>query len=100
MDPILSQTNPVCNILLYFNIVFIIIIIIDRYSSVSIATRKGLDDPEIESRWGAIFSATVQTGTGAHPASYTVGNWSFPVIKRPGRGVDHPPHLAPRLKKE
>ena len=21
-------------------------------------------------------------------------------VKRPGRGVDHPPHLAPRLKKE
>ena len=25
---------------------------------------------------------------------------SFPVIMRPGRGVNHPPHLAPRLKKE
>jgi hypothetical protein len=25
---------------------------------------------------------------------------SFPGAKRPGRGVDHPPHLAPRLKKE
>ena len=24
----------------------------------------------------------------------------FPGIKRPERGVDHPPHLAPRLKKE
>jgi len=23
-----------------------------------------------------------------------------PGVKRPGRGVDHPPHLAPRLKKE
>jgi len=21
-------------------------------------------------------------------------------VKRPGRGVEHPPHLAPRLKKE
>jgi hypothetical protein len=29
------------------------------------------------------------------------GYWvSFPGIKRPGRGADHPPHLAPRLKKE
>jgi len=30
-------------------------------------------------------------------------NWyrvSFQGVKRPGRGVDHPPHLAPRLKKE
>jgi len=24
----------------------------------------------------------------------------FPGVKRPGRGVDHPPHLAPRLRKE
>jgi hypothetical protein len=24
----------------------------------------------------------------------------FPGVERPGRGVDHPPHLAPRLKKE
>jgi hypothetical protein len=25
---------------------------------------------------------------------------SFPELKRPGCGVDHPPHLAPRLKKK
>ena len=25
---------------------------------------------------------------------------SFPGVRRPGRGVDHPPHLSPRLKKE
>jgi len=36
----------------------------------------------------------------AHPASYRVGTWSFLGVKRPGRGDDHPPHLAPRLKKE
>jgi len=29
-----------------------------------------------------------------------VGTGFFPGVKRPGRGVDHPPHLAPRLKKE
>jgi len=49
---------------------------------------------------GASFSALVQTGPGAHPASYTMGTGSFPGVKRPGRGVDHPPHLASRLKKE
>ena len=32
----------------------------------SIATRYGLDGPGIESRWGARFSAPVQTGPGAH----------------------------------
>jgi len=25
---------------------------------------------------------------------------SYLGVKRPGRGVDHPPHLTPRLKKE
>jgi len=29
-----------------------------------------------------------------------MGTGSFSGVKRPGRGVDHPPHLAPRLKKE
>jgi hypothetical protein len=38
----------------------------------------------------ARFSALVQTGPGAHPASYTKGNETFPRIKRPGRGGDHP----------
>jgi len=63
-------------------------------SSVSIATLYGLGDLGIESRWGgggARFSAPVQTGLGAHPASYTMGTYSFPGLKRPGRGSDHQP---------
>ena len=39
---------------------------------------------------GARFSAPVQTGPWAHPDSYTMGIGSFPGVKRPGRGVDHP----------
>ena len=62
-----------------------------RDSSVGIATRYRLDGPGIESRWEAKFSAHVQTGTGAHPASYTMGTGSFQGVKRPERGVDHPP---------
>ena len=69
-------------------------------SSVGIATRYGLEGPGIESRWGARFSAPVQTCPGAHPASYTTGTESFPGVKRPRRGVEHLPHLAPRLKRE
>jgi hypothetical protein len=34
----------------------------------------------------AIFSALVQTGSGAHPASFTMGTGSLPVVKS-GRGV-------------
>jgi hypothetical protein len=72
---------------------------VGRDSSVGMATRYGLDGPGIESRWGARFSVPVQTGPGAHPASFTMGNEFFEGVKRPGRGVDHPPHLAPRFKK-
>jgi hypothetical protein len=48
----------------------------------------------------AKFSEPVQTVLKAHPASYTMGTLSFPGVKRLGRGVDHPPPLAPRLNKE
>jgi hypothetical protein len=48
----------------------------------------------------ARFFTPVQTGPGAHSAFYTMGTGSFPGVKRPGRGVNHPPHLAPKLKKE
>jgi hypothetical protein len=71
-----------------------------RDSSVGIATRYGLGGPRIESRWGARFSTSVQTDPGVHPVSYTMGNEDFPGVKRPERVVNHPPHLAPRLKKE
>jgi len=74
---------------------------VGRDSSVGIATRYGLDGPGIESRWGGgSFSTPVHTGPGAHPSSYTMGTGSFLGVKRSGRGVDHPPHLALRLKKE
>ena len=67
---------------------------VGRDSSVGIANRYGLDGPWIESRWGARSSPPVQTGPGAHPASYTRATKSFPGGKRPGRGVDHPPSSA------
>jgi hypothetical protein len=69
-----------------------------RDSSVGIATRYGPDGPGIESRWGARFSAPVQTGPGAHPPSYTMGTGSFAGVKRPGRGVDHPPSSSAEVK--
>jgi len=45
-------------------------------------------------------SAPVQTGPEGQPASYTMGTGSFPGVKRSGRGIDHLPHLAQKLKKE
>ena len=74
-----------------------------RDGAVGIATRYGLDGTGdriplrgVEAR----FSAPVQTGPEAHPASCTTGTWSFLGVKRLGGGFDHPPHLTPRLKKE
>jgi len=66
--------------------------------SVGIATRYGLDGPGIESRWGARFTAAVQTGPGVHPVSYTMGTGSFSGVKRPGRGVDHLPPFSAEVK--
>ena len=47
---------------------------------------------------GARFFAPVQTGPGAHLASCTMGNGSFLGVKRPGRGVDHPPQSNTEVK--
>ena len=69
-----------------------------RDSSVGIATRYGLDGPRTESRCLSRFSAPVQICPGANPASYTMGNGSLPVVKRPGHGVDHPPPSSAEVK--
>ena len=72
----------------------------DRGSSVGIVTalRAGQSGNRIPVE--ARFTVPVPTGPGAHPASYTMGTGSFLGVKRQMRGVDHPPHLTPRLKKE
>ena len=70
-----------------------------RDNVVDIGTRYGLDGSGIESRWGARFSTPVQTDTGTHPDSCTVGTRYF-SWEYSGRGVALTTHLAPRLKKE
>ena len=70
--------------------------IIVKGSSVGIATELWAGRSGIESRWGRDF-LPVQTGP---PSLLYSGTGSFPGVKRPGRGVDHPPHLVLRLKKE
>jgi hypothetical protein len=62
------------------------------------ATRYGLDGPGIESRWEG-FSAPVQTGPGAHPASYTMGTGSFRgggSVR--GLALSHPPPSRAEVK--
>ena len=68
---------------------------LSRYSD-SLLAGRSLDRIPVKAR----FSAPVQTGTGTHLASYSMGTGTFPGLKRAGPGVDHPPHLALRLKKE
>jgi hypothetical protein len=71
-----------------------------RDSVVHIATGYRIDGPGIEFRWELRFSATVQIGSVAHPASYTMGTVSFLKVKRSGRGVDHPPPSSAEVKEK
>jgi len=72
--------------------------IVGRDCWVSVVTRYGLGGVGIESRWGARFSAPIQTGPGTHPASYTVGTGSFLGDKVAGRGIDHPPPSSTEVR--
>ena len=58
--------------------------------------RAGLSGNRIPMEAG--FSASVKTGPGAHPASYTMGTGSFRGVRRLGRGVDHPPPSGAEVK--
>jgi hypothetical protein len=59
------------------------------FRSLSLAlTSYGLDGPGIESRWERDITPA---STPAQTATCTMGTGSFPGVKRPGRGVKHPP---------
>jgi len=49
---------------------------------------------------GARFPPPLQTGPGAHPASYTMGTGLFRGVKRLERGIDHPPAFNAEVKEE
>ena len=55
------------------------------YSELPRVGRSGLQIPVL-----ARFFAPVQSDPAAHPTSHTPGTESFPGIKRPGRGANHP----------
>jgi hypothetical protein len=75
-------------------------IVVGRDNVVVIANRYRLDGPGIESGAGVRYPASVQSCPGVHPASYTMATAFLAAVKRPGRGVEHPPYLSPRLKEE
>jgi len=66
---------------------------LSRYSDSPRAGRSGNLIPV-----GAKYSAPVQTGPGAHAASYTMGTGSFPGVKPPEFVVDHPPPPSAGVK--
>jgi hypothetical protein len=82
----------------YFFFQVIYVYAMGRDSSVGIATRYGLDGPGIEYRWRRDFPYRSIPTPGTHPASYTRGTGLLPKIKRPGRGVDHPPPSIAEVK--
>jgi hypothetical protein len=49
---------------------------------------------------GEIFRTRPDRSWGPSRHQYNVRRISFHWVKRPGRGVDHPPIQSPRLKKE
>ena len=69
---------------------------VGRDSVVGIATRYSLERSGNRIPVGPRFSAPFDTGPGTHP----MGTGSFSGVRRMRRGIDYPPHLAPRLKKE
>jgi hypothetical protein len=71
-----------------------------RDSLVGVATRYGMDGPVIDSLWGRDFPhPSIQTGPGAHQASYTVCTGSLLGVKRPGGGFDHLPPSSAEVRK-
>jgi len=54
-----------------------------------------LDGPGLNPGGG---DTSVQTDPWVHPASHTMGTGSFLGLKRPGRGIDHPPPSSIKAK--
>ena len=67
-------------------------------SSVGIATRYGLDSPEIEPRWGEIFRMRPDRPWGAPSLLYNGYRVSFSGVKRPDHSVNHPPPSSSEVK--
>ena len=65
----------------------------ERNTVVGVATpHYGLVGPGIEFRWQRDLFAPVHAGPGAQPTFlYNGYRVPFPGVKRPERGVDHPP---------
>jgi hypothetical protein len=73
---------------------------VGRDSSVDTATCYDLDGPGIENRWGETLRTRPDRLWVPPNGLYNGYRVSFPGVKRQGRVIKNPPHLAPTLKKE
>ena len=73
-------------------------VICSEISVVGIAIRYGLDGPGIESRWCRDFPHPFRPALRPTHPSIEWGTGSFPGVKRPGRGFDHPPPSNAEVK--
>jgi hypothetical protein len=69
-------------------------------NSVGVTTGCGLVGPVIESRYGEMFRTYPDEPWDPPSLLYNWYGIPFPRVKRPRRGVNHQPHLTPRLKKD
>jgi hypothetical protein len=69
-----------------------------RNSVDCMGTNYVVDCSGIESRWGGNISHPSRPTLGNTQPSYTTGMGSFPEVKRPGRGPDHPPPFSAEVK--
>ena len=86
------------NTALYFNYLLLhnnsfTLATVGRYSSVGIATRYRLDSPGIEARWTCNLPHLSRIALGVTQPPLNWCRVSYPGVKRPGRGVNHP-HLS------
>ena len=75
-------------------IIFIHYNVVGQDSSVSMATRYRLG-PWIETRWGGEIFCNCPNRSWIPPSLLQNG---YPGVKRPGRGVDHPPPSSAKVK--
>jgi hypothetical protein len=71
---------------------------VGRDSVVGIATRYGMDGPEIKSRWGRDFPHPSRSALGPTQPPVQWYRVSFPGVEWPGRGVDHPLPSSAKVK--
>ena len=68
-----------------------------RDDPVGIETYYVLDGPEIDSRRGEIFHTLSDPPWGPSCILYNGYRFPFPGLKRPGRGINHPPPFSAEL---